>query len=122
MITLRDLTEDYRYFLADFFIFKRQDLVLYRLPRRKCFRLSKIELIAAIRFFKLRLWSLGYKDDIIWPCDIYKYKYFELSVFLFGLVNFYAFRIGLKTHDMNIVRLSRLSPSPLRRVLKVVGS
>lgn len=87
MLTFKELSHDYHVISSCGFIFKSQDEVVYSssLHDAKA-RLSKTDLINSIEYF-IRMINAGFRSvELKSGFNLRAFKYYELSVYLHGLL------------------------------------
>lgn len=119
MITFKELTQNYQYIASGYFQFKSQTQVFYGVSAYVLVRLSKADLIACINHFLNRLSKYDFYSRIKKGFVFDKFKYYELSVYLHGLIQLYSANLGLLPVDnLYIKRFSHLPHDLLMPELK----
>lgn len=122
MATFKELTENYQYIVVNFFRFKSQTEVFYVVSVASdvvSFRLSKADLIVCINYFLNRLSKFDFYGRIKKGFVFDKFKYYELSVYLHGLIQLYSAKLGFSpVSNLYIKRFSHLPHDLLMPELK----
>lgn len=79
------------------------------------FRLSKQQLIKCCEFFISELHLLGYSDNLKCGFNLKCFKYYELSVYLHGLISLYCSRLEIDSPSFfDVIRFSHLPHEVLK--------
>lgn len=119
MTTFKELTENYQYIAVNYFHFKSQTEVCYVVSDIVSVRLTKADLIVCINHFLNRLSKFEFYSRLKKGFVFDKFKYYELSVYLHGLIQLYSSNLGFPpVANLCIKRFSHLPHDLLMPELK----